>query len=205
MNVPNTLTILRIVLCFPLFVCIALSYWELALLFFCAASITDFIDGWWARKFHQITVFGRIVDPFADKFLICGTFICLLGVPQLIFAAPAMIPKFLNFQPWMVVVIVARELLITTLRAVIEQSGGDFSAKWIGKWKMGLQCAAVIVCFLYLSFIRYEYGSLPWSLPFGLYVLWLILIWGTVIITLYSGISYTVRAVKVIAGAVNLK
>jgi len=196
MNVPNILTVLRIVLSVPLFVCCAFSYWEIALLLFCAASITDFVDGWWARKFRQITVFGRIVDPFADKFLICGTFICLLGVPDLINPAANGIPAFLTFQPWMVIVIVARELLITTLRAVIEQSGGDFSAKWIGKWKMGLQCMAVISALLYLILLQNS------NLLQGFtYLVWLIFLWGTVILTLYSGISYSVRAAKVIAGA----
>lgn len=204
MNVPNFLTVLRVFFAIEVFVFCAYRNWELCLLFFILAALTDFIDGWWARKYNQITVFGRIMDPFADKFLICGTFICLLGVRQLIFARPSSgIPVWLVLQPWMVVVLVARELLITSLRAVVERQGGDFSAKWIGKWKMGLQCAALIVCFLYLSLDRSE--ALKELLVVGsnvllsaFYILWIILLWATVFITLYSGISYCYRAVQVL-------
>jgi len=205
MNVPNILTVSRIVLSVPLFVCCAFSQWELALLLFCAASITDYVDGWWARKFHQTTVFGRIVDPFADKFLICGTFICLLGVPVLTNQMTDAVPTFFVFQPWMVIVIVARELLITTLRAVVEQSGGDFSAKWVGKWKMGLQCIAIIACFVFLSLL-YHSTDVKLGFPVSekmidcVYYVWLLTLWGTVILTLYSGITYSVRAAVVIRG-----
>ncbi|MDR1964705.1 MAG: CDP-alcohol phosphatidyltransferase family protein [Planctomycetaceae bacterium] len=124
--------------------------YDFCLLFFVLAALTDFLDGWWARKFKQITIFGRIMDPFADKFLICGVFVCLIAIPELTSDA-AGYPAWLMLQPWMVVVILGRELLVTSLRAVVESSGGDFSAKWIGKWKMAFQCVAVIACFLYLA------------------------------------------------------
>lgn len=207
MNVPNTLTMLRVVFAIAVFVFIALKNYDLCLLFFILASLTDYVDGWWARKFQQITVFGRIMDPFADKFLICGVFICLVAIPELTRGIGGL-PDWLMLQPWMVIVIVARELLITSLRAVVEQSGGDFSAKWIGKWKMGLQCFAVIACFLFLAstvnrsptrqFLDGLFSPEAW--PRGAFALWLVLLWGTVAITLYSGISYCSKAVAAIRG-----
>lgn len=207
MNVPNFLTILRVFFAVEVFVFCAFHNWELCLLFFALAAATDFVDGWWARKYNQITVFGRIMDPFADKFLICGTFICLLAVLPLTserMKPLSLIPNWMMLQPWMVIVIVTRELFITSLRAAVEQHGGDFSAKWIGKWKMGVQCAAVAVCFVYLSLYlhsafwdRFGLGlnSVQVSL---LYFLWICLLWGTVLITLYSGISYSYRAAAAI-------
>jgi len=193
MNVPNALTLLRVVFAIAVFFCIAVYRFDFALIFFVLASLTDFLDGWWARKFQQITVFGRIMDPFADKFLICGTFICLVAVPEL---TDADCPILLRLQPWMVIVIVGRELLITSLRAVVESSGGDFSAKWIGKWKMGFQCIAVIACFAYL-FVMQSVGPFgPMILLAVLYFIWLLFLWATVIITLYSGVSYCVNAAR---------
>ena len=137
---------------------IGFGHYDLALLFFLLASVSDFLDGWWARRFKQITVFGRIMDPFADKFLICGVFVCLVAIPELTSDKANNYPAWLMLQPWMVVVIVGRELLVTSLRAFVEGTGGDFSAKWIGKMKMGLQCVAVILALLYLS------GGAEWNI-----------------------------------------
>ena len=150
MNVPNTLTLLRILFAVIVFAMIGLGSYDFAIFFFVLAAITDFLDGWWARHFKQITVFGRVMDPFADKFLICGVFVCLVAIPELA-SDKAGYPAWLMLQPWMVIVIIGRELLNTTIRAFVEGGGGDFSAKWIGKWKMALQCAAVILALLYLS------------------------------------------------------
>ncbi|MDR0328930.1 MAG: CDP-diacylglycerol--glycerol-3-phosphate 3-phosphatidyltransferase, partial [Planctomycetaceae bacterium] len=157
MNVPNSLTLLRVLFAIIVFVLIGLHHYDLALLFFLLASLTDALDGWWARHYQQITVFGRIMDPFADKFLICGAFICLVAIPDMI-SDKAGYPAWLMLQPWMVIIIIARELLVTTLRAFVESSGGDFSAKWLGKLKMVLQCAAVVLALLYLS------GGAEWNL-----------------------------------------
>ena len=157
MNIPNTLTLLRILFAIIVFTMIGLVHYDLALLFFVLASFTDFLDGWWARHFKQITIFGRVMDPFADKFLICGAFVCLVAIPELS-SDKAGYPAWLMLQPWMVIIIIARELLVTTLRAFIEGAGGDFSAKWIGKCKMVLQCVAVILALLYLS------GGAEWDI-----------------------------------------
>jgi CDP-diacylglycerol--glycerol-3-phosphate 3-phosphatidyltransferase len=157
MNVPNSLTLLRVFFAIITFVLIGLHRYDFALLFFLLASLTDALDGWWARRYQQVTVFGRIVDPFADKFLICGTFVCLVAIPEMT-SDKAGYPVWLMLQPWMVIVIIGRELLVTTLRAFVESSGGDFSAKWLGKLKMVLQCVAVILALVYLS------GGAEWNL-----------------------------------------
>ena len=157
MNVPNSLTLLRVCFAIIVFALIGLQRYDLALLFFLLACVTDALDGWWARRFSQITVFGRIMDPFADKFLICGAFICLVAIPDLS-SDKAGYPAWLMLQPWMVIVIVGRELLVTSLRAFVEGAGGDFSAKWIGKVKMVLQCATIILALLYLS------GGAEWNI-----------------------------------------
>jgi len=157
MNVPNSLTLLRILFAIIVFALIGFQRYDVALLFFLMASATDALDGWWARRFKQITVFGRIMDPFADKFLICGAFIFLVAIPEMT-SDKADYPAWLMLQPWMVVVIVGRELFVTSLRAFVEGSGGDFSAKWIGKLKMVLQCAAIILALLYLS------GGAEWNI-----------------------------------------
>jgi len=87
----------------------------------------------------------------------------------------------------MAVVIVGREMLITSLRAFVEKGGGDFSAKWIGKWKMGLQCVAVPACLLFLL--------VPENL--SIKITMLVSLWGTVLITIYSGVVYIGNAVRV--------
>ena len=157
MNVPNSLTLLRIVFAIIVFVFIGLHQYDAALLFFLLSALTDALDGWWARRFKQITVFGRIMDPFADKLLICGAFVCLVALPAMT-SDKAGYPAWLMLQPWMVIVIIGRELLVTSLRAFIEGSGDDFSAKWIGKLKMVFQCATIIFALLYLS------GGAEWNL-----------------------------------------
>ncbi len=206
MNVPNILTLFRVVFAVAVFVLLPFGQYDLCLLFFILASLTDFVDGWWARKFKQVTVFGRIMDPFADKFLICGMFICLLGVPELQQKYPSL-PHWLSFQPWMVVVIVARELLITSLRAFVEQGGGDFSAKWIGKWKMGVQCVAIIAVFVYLAWVaKLDFNprqKADISGPLTVYWIWLISLWATVLITLYSGVTYCWRAARMIGKEID--
>ena len=156
MNVPNTLTLLRIFFAIIVFALLAFGRYDVALLFFVLAAVTDALDGWWARQFKQISVFGRIMDPFADKLLICGVFVCLVTIPELT-SDGAGFPAWLMLQAWMVIVIIGRELLVTSLRAFVESAGGDFSAKWLGKLKMVVQCAAIIFALLYLS------GGAEWN------------------------------------------
>ena len=183
-NVPNVLTLLRLVLSCVLFAMIALGpdFMIAALVLFIITALTDFVDGWWARKFNQCTQFGRIMDPFADKILICGTFIFLS-------ARPEMQADWRLFQPWMAVVIMGREMLVTAIRGFMEQKGIDFRAKWAGKIKMGFQCVACAAGCLYLS---YAAGTAPaW-----LYWTVVVSVWVTIFSTLQSGFGYVMAAIK---------
>ncbi|MCY2976463.1 MAG: CDP-alcohol phosphatidyltransferase family protein [Planctomycetota bacterium] len=135
-NVPNGLSLVRLVLAIAVGVLIELQLFLPALICFIIAASTDFIDGWWARRFKQITKLGRILDPFVDKTIIGAAMIALVGVPGSGFAA------------WIVTLVISRELLVTSLRGMIEGSGGDFSAKQLGKWKMVAKCAAIIASLL---------------------------------------------------------
>ena len=131
-NIPNQVTLLRLILSIMMFCLLPFGlYWASFVLFVLAAG-TDWLDGWSARRYGQVTVVGRILDPFADKIIVCGTFIFLVAEPMLT-------AQWYGLQPWMAVVIVGREMLVTVLRSFIEQKGGDFSARMAGKLKMVFQ------------------------------------------------------------------
>lgn len=195
-NVPNALSALRLILSAVLFALIGLEYYLVAFFCFVVAAITDFVDGWWARKYNQKTQLGRILDPFADKTLICGTFIFLAAIPAL-GTAPCGGPW--GIQPWMAVVIVCREMLITAIRGFFEQRGVDFSAKWSGKIKMGFQCVCAASALLYLELLR---GVCPFFSAHEQYLLalqWVVVVsaWVTILSTLQSGFSYVRRALQI--------
>jgi CDP-diacylglycerol--glycerol-3-phosphate 3-phosphatidyltransferase len=131
-TVPNLLSLLRLLLSVVVFILIERAAWPAAAILFTIAAATDRIDGWYARAFNQISRLGRIFDPLVDKVLVCGAFI-LVATP----AGP--------IHPWMAVVVVVRELIVTAIRAELERTGTDFSATLAGKLKMLLQCVAVAV------------------------------------------------------------
>ena len=174
-NVPNALTAVRFAMAIAVMVLIPMEYFWSANIIFLIAASTDWMDGYWARKYGQVTKFGRIFDPFVDKIIICGSFIALVGVS----GSPVM--------AWMATLVVARELLVTSLRGMIEGSGKDFSASWLGKWKMVLQCAAVVASLIFLASIA-PANWLTWT-THGL-------IWGAIGLTVYSGFDYTIAAAK---------
>lgn len=175
-NVPNALSAARFVIAILVCWWIEQHWYLAALIAFIIAVSTDWIDGWWARKFNQVTKVGRILDPFVDKIIICGTMIGLVGQPES------------GLAPWIATVVVGRELLVTSLRGMIEGKGGDFSAKQLGKWKMVLQCAAVVACLLTLI---YQADSPTWML-WGRFIS----IWGAVLLTIVSGVEYIILAVR---------
>jgi CDP-diacylglycerol--glycerol-3-phosphate 3-phosphatidyltransferase len=181
-NLPNQLTTLRLILSVILFGFLAGGWYWTSFVLFVIAAGTDWLDGYYARKYSMVTTLGRILDPFADKVIICGTFM-FLAVDKGILDFPY------GLRMWMVVVVVARELLVTTIRSFIEERGGDFSAKWSGKIKMGLQCVAAGACIVFLT---YPSQTAP---------LWVTLtmvasVWAAVVSTIYSGAIYVVAAVK---------
>ncbi len=130
-TVPNLLSLARLVLAIVLFVVLERGAAAAATLLFVIAASTDWVDGWWARRFNQVSRLGRIFDPLVDKLIVCGCYILLAARDGSAIA------------PWMAVVVVLRELLVTAIRAEMERTGRDFSAALSGKLKMVLQCAAI--------------------------------------------------------------
>ena len=179
-NVPNCLTSARFFLALAVVPLINWHWYVSATVVFLIAVSTDWMDGYYARKYGQITKLGRIFDPFVDKIIICGAFIALVAI------APS------GVMPWMAMVVVARELLVTSLRGIIEGAGGDFSASGLGKWKMVFQCVAVVaalVCLIvhppgfWLDLMRS--GSL----------------WVAMGLTVYSGYDYVMAAARVLGSS----
>jgi len=186
-NVPNQLSAARFVLSIVVFALIPLGQYMAALVVFIIAASTDWVDGWYARKYGQVTKLGRMLDPFVDKIIICGTFI-LLAAEMSPKADADTLPWYSIIAGWMAVVVVGRELLVTALRSFIEQSGGDFSAKMAGKLKMVFQCVAVGAA---LVALMYDDLPPPW-------VLWTLTIsvWLAVVSTVYSGLEYVAVSAK---------
>lgn len=137
MTTANKITLVRIAM-IPFFVVFALMdgwQWQLAaLVLFCAASFTDFLDGYIARKYNQVTDFGKFVDPLADKLLVTAALVIFVGQGLL--------------ASWMVFIILAREFIITSLRNVAAAKGQVMAAAWSGKVKTCVQIAGVILIFL---------------------------------------------------------
>jgi CDP-diacylglycerol--glycerol-3-phosphate 3-phosphatidyltransferase len=192
LNVPNLLTAARLVLSIVVFVLIPLAHYAAATIVFVLAASTDWIDGWYARKYGQVTKLGRIFDPFVDKIIICGTFIFL--------AAEA----GSGILPWMAVVVVGREMLVTAIRGFIEQQGGDFSAQMAGKLKMVFQCVAAVASLLalrhYLLYLPPETPR-PWlAEPLPAWLFWTLhgSVWLAVVSTVYSGLEYVVAAARIL-------
>ncbi len=182
-NVPNQLTTLRLLLSIVLFVLIEFGYFLPAMLVFMLAAGTDWLDGYYARKYGQVTTLGRILDPFVDKVIICGTLIFLVAQPGS------------GIVAWMAVVVVGRELLVTALRGFLEGEGIDFSAAMSGKLKMVLQCAAAAFSLFYLHWITANAEvSAPAWLQWGLHVS----IWSAMVLTVYSGIMYVIAAIRLL-------
>lgn len=179
-NVPNQLTVARLLLSIVLFVLIGAQSYLAALAVFVLAASTDWLDGYWARKYGQVTTLGRILDPFVDKIIICGSFIFLVGIPAA------------DVHAWVAVVVVGRELLVTALRSYLEGEGADFSAQLSGKLKMVAQCAAVVAILWKLAY------RAPAAPPEWLAWTCQILLWGAVGLTVYSGLAYIVRAVQLL-------
>ena len=134
MNLPNKLTTLRMILV-PVFIVVYLmGYHYASAVIFIIASLTDFLDGHLARKYHLITNFGKIMDPLADKLLVCSAMICLIEKGQL--------------AAWIVIIIIAREFIISGFRLVAADNGIVIAASYWGKFKTVFQMLMVIVLIL---------------------------------------------------------
>lgn len=186
LNAPNSVTIARLFLAILLFWMIWYQgFWISSAIVFVIAALTDALDGYLARKYGQITVLGRILDPFVDKFIICGAFVFLLEKNG------SDAPLNSGVNSWIVIIVIGREMFVSALRGILEKEGKDFSASFAGKAKMLLQCMAVTACLLSLS-PRIREASFAQDFIFGRDVV----LWTAVAATVCSGLIYVFRAYR---------
>ena len=179
LNLPNLITLSRLGLAVVLFWLIYVEgFWISAAVLFVVAAATDAIDVYIARKYGQVTTLGRILDPFVDKIIVCGAFVFLLEKKA-----------DSGVNSWMVMSVIGREMFVTGLRSFLEQAGKDFSAAFIGKAKMALQCVAITIILLSLS---PEVGNPTFNFCRN------IVLWAAVAVTVYSGLSYAVRGFQML-------
>ena len=175
MNLPNKLTILRVIL-IPFFVVFMLfditgaaDKW-IALVIFCVASLTDLLDGKIARKYNLVTNFGKFMDPLADKLLVCTALICLTSMDRL--------------NVIVVLVIIAREFIISGFRLVASDNGIVIAASYWGKFKTVSQMALIIVLIMDLGGVWNIVGT--------------VLTWVALILTVVSLIDYIAKNKQVL-------
>ncbi len=190
MNVPNQLTVLRLILTG---VFVALMSFEFpgchsaSLLVFSVAAFTDFLDGYLARKHNQITNFGKLMDPLADKVLMCAGFVLLAEI--------GLVPG------WLVVTILAREFLVTGLRLLAAGNGKVVSADSLGKQKTIWQIVTLIYFLLFLASQEWLFGWISglyaWK-PTSLEITGRVLLALSLILTVWSGIGYVVKNVHIL-------
>jgi CDP-diacylglycerol---glycerol-3-phosphate 3-phosphatidyltransferase len=173
LNLPNTLTLSRIFLT-PLLVVILLTRIDgkeiYGALIFVVAALTDYFDGYFARKRNQVTALGKLLDPIADKLLVSSAFISLVELRL----APA----------WMVVIIVGREFAVSGIRSIAASLGHIMPANWFGKTKMVVQIFTILVLIIADTYKEH------WLL-FGRFLLWT-----TMVVSLISAVSYLITFMK---------
>ena len=171
MNLPNKLTIFRIIL-IPFFVIFLLldpnnqMYRYIADAIFIVASLTDMLDGKIARKYNLVTNFGKFMDPLADKLLVCAAMICLIETKQL--------------AAWIVIIIISREFIISGFRLVASDNGVVIAASYWGKFKTVFQMLMIIVLILNFPGRFFE-------------ILGVILTWVALILTIVSLCDYLIK------------
>jgi CDP-diacylglycerol--glycerol-3-phosphate 3-phosphatidyltransferase len=198
LNLPNQLTLARLVLSILFFVLLALEAHDvfsparraavlnISMAVFILAVTTDFLDGYLARRMGLSSTFGRIADPFVDKIVICGGFIMLIKVSPLI-------------EPWYAVLIVFREFLVSGLRSFLESRGVPFGAALSGKLKMVAQSITIPVLLFYeANFAPAVPGAAATGFGWLLYWVTVSLLVLTLLLTLVSCIGYVQRAVKLL-------
>ncbi len=183
MNVPNTITLFRLVVTAACFACLegvprsgptegTLAWF--ALWAFVFAAVTDFVDGYLARTLGQVTAFGRVADPLVDKVLVCGTFVTLLQFDR----AAALLPA------WVVVLVITREFLVTAVRGLVEAAGEQFPADALGKLKMVVQSvtAAALLALIAGWNVWHDVARIG--------------VWVSLVLTIASGFTYVWKARK---------
>jgi len=210
-TLPNQLTIARLILGAGFFVLLGLyrpSYasgrWLLncAFVLYIVMGITDILDGWLARRWKITSAFGRIVDPFVDKVLVIGAFAMLTGA-NYVFCShlpPSQLERTLPgwitggmascIRPWMVVVIMSREFIVSAVRGYSESLGRKFPATPAGKIKMFVQSFAICAVLYQLANLQ----NVQWAV-----VVKIIAVWAAVIVTVISGFAYLGKTRKLLS------
>jgi CDP-diacylglycerol--glycerol-3-phosphate 3-phosphatidyltransferase len=173
LNLPNTLTVLRILLV-PVVIVALLDETPngdaIAAGVFALAALTDGLDGWIARSRGAVTTFGKLMDPIADKLLVTAALVALVSLDRL--------------QAWVAMVIIAREFAVTGLRGVAAEQGVVIQASWLGKVKTALQVAAII------CLIAFDPAPLAVDL----------LVYAAVAVTVISGVDYFFGFRRMVSG-----
>ncbi len=177
MNLPNKLTILRVIMV-PIFIVVmelspfgTASKW-VALGIFIIASLTDLADGKIARKYNLVTNFGKFMDPLADKMLVCSALICLTGMGKL--------------EAWITILIVVRDFIISGFRLVASDKGVVIAASYWGKFKTTFQM--IMICLIIAD------------IPFGFFtILTIVIKYIAVFLTVYSMIDYIIKNKNVLS------
>ena len=186
-NLPNAITISRLILT-AIFV-MAVGFpgtagFAVALAAFSVAAATDWLDGYLARKLGLVTPLGKLLDPLADKILVCAAFVYFSAQPPAGYHAPV----------WVTCVIIAREFLVTGLRQIAVEAGQVLAADRLGKWKTTFQLTYCITGLVWLTFSSLENPALPgrWLRDLATPGGWLmqLSLWGAVALTLISGGNY---------------
>lgn len=180
MNLPNKLTILRVIMIpfFVFFMLVNLTDYigsagkYIALAIFVVASFTDFLDGYLARRDNLVTNFGKFMDPLADKLLVCSALICLVNNDKL--------------QAWIVIVIIAREFIISGFRLVASDNGVVIAASYWGKFKTVSQMAMIILCILDINITVVQYITV-------------VVTYLALVLTVVSLVDYMVKNKKVLS------
>ena len=205
-QLPNSLTVCRLVLAGVFFVVLNQYRYGLAgnpqhvvlwaaVGVFVAAAVTDWLDGYLARKWKVESKFGRIMDPFCDKVLVIGAFVYLAG-PRFAIAPAAgegaVVTTVTGVYPWMAAVILARELLVTSIRGEMESEGVKFGANLFGKLKMILQSITVPTVLFIVILDPLKRELTVWFREGFVYA--------TVVVTILSGVPYVTAAWRAMKG-----
>ncbi len=183
MNISNALTVSRIFMVPLIALCIVrdnLILSIVAAVLFAAAMVTDFLDGYFARKYHIESDLGKLLDPLADKFLIATVLIMLIPLNR----APA----------WIVAVIVGREMAVTGLRSIAAEKGVIIQADWLGKYKTAFQCVALIPLLVHHTIPVRVLDRLQFQAA-GEFFLWVAMFF-----TVWSGVDYFVNYARLRTG-----
>ncbi|OGU14913.1 MAG: CDP-diacylglycerol--glycerol-3-phosphate 3-phosphatidyltransferase [Geobacteraceae bacterium GWC2_53_11] len=186
LNIPNILTLMRIA-AIPLLAALLMSpsrsagFWAAAL--FAVASITDWLDGFLARRMGIVTIFGKFLDPIADKLIVMAALIMIL--------------PFNRVPAWMVLVILGREIVITGLRGIASSEGIVIQASDLGKYKTIFQIVAILGLVLHYNY-NWFFGVSHPLLTVNMHNIGMFFLWIATVLTVWSGGDYLFRFVRVI-------